>query len=136
MSNESAMRDWPAPPPAVSFVVYPLPPSDNNAYVPRKDGKGRALTSACKEWQTAAGWCINSQCQRRLIGPVWVLLEMPYQRGRDIPNVKLLLDLISARSAGSKSIRLGIIEDDRMIDDLRIIRVPRDQPLRISIWQL
>lgn len=130
------MRDWPPGSPAVSFVVYPLPPSDNNAYVPRKDGKGRALTSACKEWLIDAGYHIAAQRPGRLLGSIAVQLELPYRRGRDIPNIKLLLDLISARSASSKSIRLGIIEDDRMIDDLRIIRVSRDQPLRISIWPL
>lgn len=127
--------------PATSFFV-PIPPSTNNLFVARRDGKGRAKTSAYAAWAEQAGWAVKAQLVKAQLliatpirGPVRVLIEAPFTRQRDLDNVKPVLDLLSMPGRHANKMSVGVIEDDRWVDDLRIVRV-KGTRLRVSIWRL
>lgn len=122
--------------PAASFLV-PVPPSTNNLFVSRRDGKGRARTSTYDAWAEQAGWAIRTQLRiaTPIHGPVRVLIEAPFDRRRDLDNIKPILDLLSLPGRHANKFSVGVIEDDRWVDDLRIMRSPGTQ-MRVSIWRL
>lgn len=66
-------------------------------------------------------------------GPVRVYIEAPVGRYRDIDNmIKPLLDLLGSGKHG-----MSVIEDDSMVDDLRIVRVADPgTKVTISIWPI
>lgn len=114
--------------PALRLSI-PVPPSTNNLFVARRDGKGRAKTSSYEAWIGAAGKWILTQKRRLIDGPVRVEIMAPVNRKRDIDNIiKPTLDLLSKI--------MGIIQDDRYVDDLRIVRVAKGEMMTISIWPL
>lgn len=125
---------------AALVLRLPVPPSTNNLFVARRDGKGRAKTSEYKAWVEAAGKWIMTQPRRLIDGPVRVEIEAPVGRTRDIDNIaKPTLDLL---------VTMGVIQDDRYVDELRIVRVAKgeaskDDPLgqlvemmTVSVWPL
>jgi Holliday junction resolvase RusA-like endonuclease len=99
----------------------PSPPSTNALYSGR-----RFKTEAYKAWIRSAGWTVKLQSPATMPpGRLRALIEMPCRYDAD--NLKAVLDLI---------VRLGIIADDRLIDDYRVVRVPQDQPMTVSIWPM
>ena len=114
--------------PALRLLV-PICPSTNNLYVTRRDGKGRAKTTAYEAWLRLAGQHLLAQRRRLIDGPVRIEIEAPVNRTRDIDNlIKPALDLLSSA---------GVIQDDRYVDDLRIVRTGNSGDLMtIKIWPL
>jgi Holliday junction resolvase RusA-like endonuclease len=117
-----------APEPVARFSI-PVPPSTNNLYVPRRDGKGRAKTSAYAAWQREAGQLVTLQCQRRTqpLKHVRVEIGAPFSYRRDIDNVKPVLDLLTW---------MGVIVDDRWVDELEVKRIAKDGPMSVALWRL
>lgn len=115
--------------PACRFEL-PIPPSVNNLFVNRA-GKlhgGRAKGSDYKRWLHDAGWTIKIGLPHHVPGIVRVLIEAPLNRRRDLDNVlKPLLDLL---------VKMAVIVDDSLIDDLRIVRVGTGDKCVVSIWPL
>jgi Holliday junction resolvase RusA-like endonuclease len=108
--------------PACRFSV-PICPSTNNLYLGR-----RWKTAEYTNWANDAGWLVKAQRPVPLKGRLRVLIEAPLARNRDIENLKPIMDLAT---------NLGLIEDDRMIDDLRIVRTsPPGGEIRVSIWPM
>lgn len=104
-----------------------VPPSTNNLFVARRDGRGRAKTSAYKDWLNGVAWSVIGQV-RLIDGAVRVLIEAPVSRRRDIDNLaKPTLDFLS---------KAGLIQDDRYVDDLRIVRVGEGDKMTVSVWPL
>ena len=117
MTNEAAL-----------MLRLPVPPSTNNLFVARRDGKGRTKTSAYKRWQKGAGMMLLTQERRLIDGPVRVEMEVPVGRTRDIDNTaKPTLDLLKM---------MNIIQDDRYVDELRIVRVAKGEMMTVSIWPM
>lgn len=113
--------------PASRFTV-PLCPSSNNLFVDRRDGKGRARSSAYKKWIEAAAWQVRMQFPPAVRGAVRIEIGVPINRQGDIMNrEKAAIDLIVA---------LGIIDDDRWVDDIRLLRSPKGNGMTVSIWPL
>ena len=138
---------WPPPlrGEAAARFTLPLPPSTNNLYVPRRDGKGRAKTSEYIRWQRLAAAEIGVQKFRhiegvgvmpiqQIHGPVAVLIEAGFSRKRDLDNIKPVLDLLVPATA-KRPHGMGVIDDDRWIDDLRVVRAP-GTTLTVSIWKI
>jgi len=112
----------------VARFSLPVPPSTNNLYVPRRDGKGRAKTSAYAAWQREAGQLVMLQCKRTVpLKHVRVEIGTPFSYQRDIDNVKPVLDLLTS---------MGVIVDDRWVDELLVRRVATTEPLMVTVWQL
>lgn len=123
--------------PVCSFLV-PVPPSTNNLYIARRDGKGRAKTGAYSAWFEQAGWVVKAQLliATPIEGAVRVLIEAPFSRKRDLDNsIKPILDLLSMPGTRANRMSIGVIVDDRWVDDLRIARVAGTQ-MRVSIWRM
>jgi Holliday junction resolvase RusA-like endonuclease len=112
MTSEAAVR-----------VEMPSPPSTNALYSGR-----RFKTEAYKAWIRSAGWTVKLQSPGTMPpGRLRVLIEAPLGPRRDVENLKAVSDLL---------VTLGIIADDRLIDDYRVVRVPQDQPMTVSIWPM
>jgi Holliday junction resolvase RusA-like endonuclease len=113
----------------VARFTCPIAPSLNNLFVSRRDGKGRAAISAYKTWQKFAGMMVNLQHPEPVKGRARVLVEGPFAKNSDIDNrLKGTLDLL---------VSLGLIEADRLVDDLRIVRCgPASNRMTISIWKI
>jgi Holliday junction resolvase RusA-like endonuclease len=110
--------------PACRFTC-PQPPSTNNLFrnVP---GKGRVRTRAYKQWIERAGWEVKIQRPVPVEGRVRMLIEGVMRI--DVDNVKAIPDLAK---------KLGIIGDDRLVRDLRIIGADVDPgSVTVSIWVL
>ncbi len=91
-------------------------------------GRGRAKAVDYKRWLHDAGWAIKLQKPPTVAGIVRVLIEAPLPRRRDVDNaIKPTLDLI---------VRLGIIADDQLVDDLRIVRSGEGDEMVVSIWPI
>lgn len=124
-----------AVPEPVARFGLPVPPSSNNLYVARRDGRGRAKTSEYDAWiRNALAHVIRAralgQCPLTNIPPmkhVRVEWRLPFSYRRDLDNTKPLLDVLT---------RAAVIADDRWVDDNRQIRVPPTEPLTVTIWQL
>jgi len=116
--------------PACRFVL-PIPPSVNNLFVNRA-GKlhgGRAKGSDYKRWLHDAGWALKvAGGVPNVPGIVRVLIEAPLNRRRDLDNaLKPLLDLL---------VKMSVIADDNLIDDLRIVRAGTGDNVTVSIWPI
>ena len=107
-------------------AVLPLPPSQNNLFVDRRDGKGRAKSSAYSAWRREAGWIVNT------VGATTLPPETPYQisievrcgRNRDIGNLeKAVTDLL---------VWLKLVPDDRWLDRIEIMRVGKGSSLTVT----
>ena len=122
---------WPTPPSEPALTLHmPVCPSTNNLFVARRDGKGRAKTTAYKGWEEAAHLILLGQSRRLIDGPVRVEILAPFSRRRDIDNCKPVLDLLT---------KAGVIQDDRYVDDLRIVRVPPSKSgtmMTVSLWPM
>lgn len=100
-------------------LLLPTPPSTNNLFINRCGAlAGRGKTVGYKLWLHEAGWLIKQQLGAfsppLVAGIVAVDILAPLNRRRDLDNaLKALLDLI---------VKMGIISDDNLIDDLRIRR--------------
>jgi Holliday junction resolvase RusA-like endonuclease len=105
------------------------PPSTNNLYIARKDGKGRARTSQYKAWQLEAQQIVMiSGCPREGWKHVRVEVRAPVNYQRDIDNtLKPTLDVLTT---------MGVIHDDCWIDQLEVRRVPVTEALVVSVCRL
>lgn len=113
--------------PAAHFAM-PVCPSTNNLYVTRRHGIGRARSPTYRAWIERAGWTVKLARPARVAGAVRVLIEVPFNRRRDIDNIiKPVLDLL---------VNLDLIDDDNMVDDLRIIRRIGGGSIMVSIWPM
>ncbi len=113
--------------PACRFAV-PLCPSTNNLYVTRRFGKGRAKSPAYEEWIDRAGWAVKAIFPTRVAGPVRVEIRAPFDRRRDLDNAaKPILDL---------AVKLNLIDDDRWVDHLTVLRAPGEAVMTVSIWPM
>ena len=93
----------------------PLPPSANALYVQRT-GR-RILSLPYKAWRGGAAIVARASMKplpKKM--PLSVLIEASASRRRDIDNlVKPTLDMLQVA---------GVIRDDRMVDDCRVVRTP------------
>lgn len=108
----------------VRFIL-PRPPSTNALYA-NVPGKGRVKTHTYRDWIVAAGWEMRCQLGRlppTLTTPVGMLIEGVERI--DLDNIKAIPDLCK---------RMGLIADDRLIDDLRIVRA--GIPVTVTLWPL
>ena len=102
-------------------VTVPAPPSTNALYSGR-----RFKTVRYKSWIDEAGWAV-----KRALGDWWPIegrlrVEIILSGMRtDIDNIKALLDLCQS---------MGLIVNDRFVDDLHIVRVDGEPSATISIW--
>lgn len=112
-------------------LVLPIPPSTNNLYVARRDGRGRAKTSAYAAWLQKAGWEVALQIRLPFPPPmkhVAVSVEAPVSYARDLDNLlKPIADLL---------VKLTVLVDDRWIDEWHVKRVPKGDALTVSVQQL
>ena len=89
----------------MSFLIsIPVPPSCNNLFANRRDGRGRYKTKRYREWITEAGWMAKSQRPQRVAGKYKFFLSLPPIRGDASNRVKAAEDLI---------VSLGLVDDDR-----------------------
>lgn len=108
----------------------PLPPSTNNLFVNRAQG-GRAKTEAYKTWIVRAGWAIKAQNAGQFIHydkpGLCVEILAPLPRRRDLDNIaKPILDLL---------VKTNILADDKLVDDLRLVRCPTaNNAVSVTIW--
>ena len=127
------MLPTPLSEPAVR-VQMPICPSTNSLYA-NLPGKGRIKTAAYKRWQNDAGWAIRLQRPPTVHGRIAVLIELPSDR-LDVDNIKPILDLLGPPS-GKKKTGMFVIDDDRYVDDLRIVRIPPGaEMMTVSIWPM
>jgi len=119
----------------VCRLLLPIPPSTNNLFVNKRTG-GRARAAAYKAWLIEAGWEVKLQRPPTLHEPLRtclrVLIEAPVGQNRDLDNVpKGILDVL---------VKMGVIADDSLVDDLRIIRrsfaVLDGKHALVSIWPM
>jgi crossover junction endodeoxyribonuclease RusA len=115
-------------------LLLPIPPTTNNLFRNIQTG-GRARTAAYKTWLHEAGWEIKMQRAPTLHPPLRtclrVLIEAPLGSNRDLDNaLKPLLDLL---------VKMGVIADDSLIDDLRIVRsmfCEQDGRCVVKLWAI
>ena len=109
-------------------LKLPVPPTTNNLYVTRRDGKGRARTSQYAAWQREAQQLIMiSGCPREGWRHVRVEVRAPLNYQRDIDNLKPVLDVLKT---------MNVIADDRWVDEYEVRRVPVTEALVVSVWRL
>lgn len=115
-------------------VMLTAPPSTNNLFVSvngKLGGVSRIKSQRYNNWLRTAGWEINlaRKPAAPLAEPVRVEVEAGVDRRRDIDNVlKGLLDVL---------VKMRVIADDNLIDDLRIVRVqPATGMVRVSVWPM
>jgi Holliday junction resolvase RusA-like endonuclease len=126
------MNEWPTGEPATQFTVAPSPPSADNLFGSHPGGRHK--TKAYKQWANNAAWHIKLQNPQPVLDHhLAVLISGPLRI--DLDNIKALLDILCMPRLNKKAVRLGIIEDDRFIDKLRIERTPPGEPLTIAIWK-
>lgn len=112
--------------PARRFTC-PVGPSVNNLYLNSR-GHGRLRSPDYRRWLHEAGWLVKLQNVAPVPGLVAVLIEAPLSRRRDLDNaLKPVLDLL---------VQLAIIENDNLIDDLRIVRAGTGNDMVISLWPM
>jgi Holliday junction resolvase RusA-like endonuclease len=110
-------------------LVLPPPPSTNALFTHRFGSRQRIKTDAYRQWIADAGWLARSQNPGSMPDrvPLSASMELPFSRRRDIDNAKAIADLLT---------HLGIIGDDRWIDEWHIRRVPVGQPLVVEVREL
>lgn len=118
---------WCRFPPPVRFTV-PVCPSTNALFTHRAGSRQRIKTDVYRSWLESAGWHIKTQGPQRVPGSVRIEIEAPVNRKRDLDNIsKPTLDLI---------VKLCLIDDDRWVDDFRVVRVAPGPLMTISIWPI
>lgn len=96
--------------------TLPLPPSLNNAYGNRKDGRGRYPTKTLIQWKTEAGWLVQASEKRRIVGPYRIAISVPEKMPGDLDNrPKAILDLL---------VEHGVTPDDRFAYSVAVSRSP------------
>lgn len=96
------------------MIALPLPPSLNNAFVNRQDGKGRYRSSSYKAWQRAAGDCLSVSAWDMPKAPYGVTIRLNIDHRSDIDNrVKPVLDLL---------VKHGVLTGDQWVNSLHIYR--------------
>jgi len=96
------------------MISLPLPPSLNNAFVNRQDGKGRYRSSAYKAWQRAAGDCLSVSAWDIPSPPYGVTIRLNIDHRSDIDNrVKPVLDLL---------VKHGVLTGDQWVNSLHVYR--------------
>jgi len=96
-----------------TIITLPFPVSVNAMYANRKNG-GRQKSKRYLTWANAAGWELKSQSPISIKGRVNldVVFQRKDRRRRDISNlIKSVEDLL---------VDHGIIEDDSLVDELRL----------------
>lgn len=113
-------------------LLLPIPPSTNNLYVNRRGSlSGRRKGAEYALWLHAAGWAVKLQAGAfmppLISGLVAVDIQAPLNRRRDLDNsLKALLDLL---------VKMCIISDDNLIDDLRIRRAGTGTKMTVEVRQ-
>lgn len=106
-------------------VALPRPPSANNLFL-NVPGKGRVRSKRYKAWAEEAGKTILAAGARpRFESPVAMLIEGV--GGIDVDNIKAVPDLLKT---------MGVLADDKLIDDLRIVRAGPGDLMTISVWNI
>ena len=77
-------------------VKIPLPPSVNDLYANRRNGRGRIKTRRYKQWINAAGWELLYQRARPIYGRYHMVVFLPHMRGDPDNRLKALCDLFVA----------------------------------------
>ena len=92
-----------------------LPPTANNIYANRADGKGRIKTTEYTTWRTAAARTLGEQFKPfRAKTPIQVEAYLCITRQRDLDNCKKpLIDAVK---------EAGLIKDDRWVDRIEAWR--------------
>ena len=97
-----------------------LPPTANNIYANRPDGKGRIKTTEYRTWRTAAARTLEETFE-----PFWpktpieIEVYLSINRQRDVDNcVKPIIDAVKTA---------GLIRDDRWVDHVEAWRCAPDQ---------
>ena len=92
-----------------------LPPTANNIYANRADGKGRIKTTEYTTWRTAAARTLGEQFKPfRAKTPIQVEAYLCITRQRDLDNCKKpLIDAVK---------EAGLIRDDRWVDRIEAWR--------------
>lgn len=105
----------------------PVAPSTNNLYVSTPHGRRKA--PGYRQWLETAGWRIKEQRVQPVPGKRWGLaIEAPVNHRRDLSNcLKATEDLI---------VELGLISDDRWIDDIRLVRVEQGTEMHVALWAI
>ena len=96
---------------AVEFRL-PMPPSTNALYA-NAPGKGRVKTTRYRSWIDEAGWELKRQLVPvpHLSGRVAMRIGLSTEARIDFDNIKAIGDLMK---------RMGLLDDDRQIRDLRV----------------
>lgn len=98
-------------------ITLPWPPSVNNYWLRRPDGKGVRVSAEGVAFRESCMWQVKAQkAAAGLVGPlvVDIVAFMPDKRRRDLDNVlKALLDGLT---------HSGVWADDSQVVDLRIRR--------------
>jgi len=96
-------------------IILPYPPSVNNYWLRRPDGRGIRVSQEGVAFREACIWQAKAQkANQALTGPlvVDIMAHMPDKRRRDLDNVlKALLDGLT---------HSGVWGDDSQVVDLRI----------------
>lgn len=96
------------------MIALPLPPSLNNAFVNRKDGKGRYRSSDYKAWQDRAAERLTLQSWDMPQPPYGVTIRVNIDHRSDIDNrVKPVLDLL---------VKHGVLTGDQWVNALHVYR--------------
>jgi crossover junction endodeoxyribonuclease RusA len=117
----------------VCHLDLPVPPSTNNLFVNRRPGQGRARGPAYRAWLKEAGWEIVQQrlpwAHPTLRVRLRVQIDAQLKLNRDLDNsIKAILDLL---------VKMGVIADDNLIDDLRIVRrMGEGDRCGVAIWPM
>lgn len=124
--STTALRDLPQ-----VRIVIPLPPSTNNLFVNTNGGRGitRVKSKKYRDWLKAAGWSARIAAgSAHFTQAVRVLVEIDLARNRDLDNaLKPVLDLL---------VWVKILDDDNLVDDLRIVRSGSKTEAVVSIWPI
>lgn len=105
-------------------VSLPRPPSTNNLFA--SVGRKRIKTKRYEAWIHEASKMMLVAGQRpRFDGRVRMLIEGAFKT--DIDNIKAVPDLL---------VKMGVLVDDNLVDDLRIVRRGTGDLMTVSIWKL
>jgi Holliday junction resolvase RusA-like endonuclease len=101
----------------MTFTVELLPPpSANNAFVNKRNGRGRFKSGEYKRWTAYACAAIKGRvpAKNRVGGKFYVAINLPLKMRGDIDNrIKGILDALVAS---------GRIDDDKHMDELHVCR--------------
>lgn len=96
------------------MIVLPLPPSLNNAFVNRPDGKGRWPSRDYSRWREQAAKALTLQAWDMPAKPYTVTIRVNIDHRSDIDNrVKPVLDLL---------VKHGVLAGDQWVNALHVYR--------------